>query len=144
MKDIKFRAWYKAEKKMYNIEALYLECRPFNPELAAVLVTNTENNLSHTVRNLSDIEIMQYIGLKDNHGIEIYEGDIVELLFVHPVRGPYTTKARVIWANFQWQLRTLEPDEHGKIEVMEVGYYRRNIQTVVDNIYDQGKDGTQE
>lgn len=58
MREVKFRAWNNLDKKMVNhVHALPL----FN------------NLLKSKYYNL-----MQYTGLKDINGVEIYEGDIVE------------------------------------------------------------------
>lgn len=75
MREIKFRAWYSSDDHStmlywfpenpstpYYVEGLD---RPFN--LHAYLW----NNPNHTV--------MQYTGLKDRNGKEIYEGDIINL-----------------------------------------------------------------
>ena len=57
MREIKFRAWDKINKrwiKRFNIDLLSID-----------------------VSELSNIELMQYTGLKDTNGKEIYEGDII-------------------------------------------------------------------
>ena len=56
MREIKFRAWDKTTGIMYP---------------------NAENRLDLFLHN-RDMELMQYTGLKDKNGKEIYEGDIVQ------------------------------------------------------------------
>lgn len=60
MKEIKFRAWDKEKKGMFN---WYFTEKGLFP-------SDFFNN--------SDYEVMQFTGLHDKNGKEIYEGDIIE------------------------------------------------------------------
>ena len=74
MREIKFRAWLK-EQKMVNTETI-----DFTDKSIQYLKRSEIIN-AYILRRESfdDVELMQYTGVKDKNGKEIYEGDIVIL-----------------------------------------------------------------
>ena len=73
MREIKFRVWDTEKKKMSFVGAIDWN-NPNDPPITC----NTRDNKLYRYPP-EELLLMQYTGIKDKRGKEIYEGDIVQL-----------------------------------------------------------------
>ena len=109
MREIKFRAWDKQGVRMFEVDGLSF----LNQYI-------TDESGQHTFK-FNQCYLMQYTGLKDINGKEIYEGDIVRFKDFHDI-----IVAEVVWHNEgQWDYKPKDwimgyhaPMVGGNIEVI--------------------------
>lgn len=111
-RDIKFRAWIKADKRM----EMCISVNPFHVSDCDRLHWKHE-----------EVELMQYTDLKDKNGKEIYEGDILSC-------GDGKVPTQILWVDDYggWGAKNLKRNE---IHAMDK-YFKRYISEIIGNIYD--------
>lgn len=73
MREFKFRAWDKERKQLLDVLGIEI----MNKQCWVQDYVELDNGNTRLI-DFKDCEIMQYTGLKDDKGNEIYEGDILK------------------------------------------------------------------
>ena len=124
MRELKFRAWITDDSYLSDKQTPFMEEDFAFEEYMSI---NDELSASQSSGN----KIMQYTGLKDKNGKEIYEGDIVEA-WSEGVRGVGSVSKRIDGLWFMYpsyqkdRMWFLSPDESGHDYVNIIGNIYEN------------------
>lgn len=128
MREIKFRAWDKKSRKMFNVDVLAISpCTWDCPDYGRKGVS---------LAYQPHIKVMQFTGLHDVNGKEIYEGDIVEITGNYKP-GTYT----VIWDSYRvaWWLKNIkqrEKEYDDDFYQLLGGPWQCDIREIIGNIHE--------
>lgn len=135
MREIKFRAWGKESKKMHIVSLMntypeYLGQFPKGLWAQTIWLEGENVPIFHCDKD----ELMQYTGLLDKNGKEIYEGDILRSGMRRGYSGGYTND-QVVWGekSGEWLLADLKTGE--KMQMQN----DPKLREVIGNIYENGE-----
>lgn len=148
-REIKFRAWDKDENRMIH-SGTEQNDYPFswhihNTGIEIVEYDGTDWN------PLKNIKLMQYTGLKDKNGTEIYEGDILKMHQFLFDGNEYEkeTIGVIKWGEYGWLLSQIDGKEvneymgykNGEGETYLIHFYGLHEESfeVIGNIYENAE-----
>lgn len=130
MREFKFRAWDKKDSEMVSVDLIVFNDRT-TTDKAHILDERND------VHYLNEIVLMQYTGLKDNNGVEIYEGDILLFALYDCYDKDTICNGTIVFSNCEFKLKIQFEDGSTQYDNL---YYSYNANCggveVIGNIYE--------
>lgn len=126
MRDIKFRAWDKRRKIMYDWDNYYGPFVGFDGKLYETEEGVGPSPVTYMVLNEESLVLMQHIGLLDRNGKEYYIGDI----------GEFENGDRFVLKMEDWLEVYVEWVGEVECEDQARDLYRINKAEIIGNIYE--------
>ena len=130
MREIKFRIWDKETKHMHIFGDNIHDTIAFEGKTNKIYYYNLQNGCGSLSED-SDYVLMQYTGLKDKNGQEIYEGDIV---YIKGETELLDIKGKVEY-NDSWAQFVITNTGNIINETEPLGDYEEQDLEVIGNIY---------
>ncbi|MFE8697957.1 YopX family protein [Cytobacillus sp. FJAT-53684] len=116
-REIKFRVWLDDDKKMFNNAGVVGKVVVLEHNGEGYIDDNTDfEPLYWGSVDDSTIHVMQYTGLKDKNGKEIYEGDVVKVPcdIEDSIHGEYSFQ-EIVYRNGTWIVQYLKSETGFKL-----------------------------